>query len=144
MWNSSIGPIATTQRHRGPGSDGNEGVFHIPQSSSITEASTLECLVSYQDILWGFSFPLLRRCSRCILQYQPTRLKVPLVGLYMRERERERERTHFNVFSGRSAFQFSRDLTGIFVCLCEYFQGVAFKINSSLFSCKNISYWLFF
>ena len=31
----------------GPGSDGNERVLCIPQSSSITEASTSYCLVSY-------------------------------------------------------------------------------------------------
>ena len=31
----------------GPGSDGNEGALSIPQSSSITGASTSDCLVSY-------------------------------------------------------------------------------------------------
>ena len=30
-----------------PGSDGNEGVLCIPQRSSITEASTSDCLMSY-------------------------------------------------------------------------------------------------
>ena len=45
MSNRSIGPIdrtlsgATTLGQRGPRSDGNEEVLHIPQSSSITEAS---------------------------------------------------------------------------------------------------------
>ena len=31
----------------GPESDGNEGVLCIPQSSSITGASSSDCLVSY-------------------------------------------------------------------------------------------------
>ena len=33
-----------------PGSDGNEVVLRIPQSSSITGTSPSDCLVSYQDI----------------------------------------------------------------------------------------------
>ena len=36
----------TTPGQRGPGSNGNEGVLHIPQSSSITGASPSDCLVS--------------------------------------------------------------------------------------------------
>ena len=53
MSNSSIWPIdrtltgATTLSQSGPGSDGNEGVLCIPQSSSITGASMSDCLVSY-------------------------------------------------------------------------------------------------
>ena len=38
---------ATTPGQSGPCSDGNEGVLCIPQSSSITEASPSDCLVSY-------------------------------------------------------------------------------------------------
>ena len=38
---------ATTPGKSGPGSDGNEGVLHIPHSSSITESSPSDCLVSY-------------------------------------------------------------------------------------------------
>ena len=38
---------ATTPGYSGPGSDGNEGVLLIPQSSSISEASPSDCLVSY-------------------------------------------------------------------------------------------------
>ena len=50
---SSIWPIdrvlssAATLGQREPGSNGNEGVLHIPQSSSITETSPSDCLVSY-------------------------------------------------------------------------------------------------
>ena len=53
MWNSSIWLIdgtlsfATTRGQSGPGSNGNERVLCIPQSSSITGASLSDCLVSY-------------------------------------------------------------------------------------------------
>ena len=38
---------ATILDQSGPGSDGNEGVLRIPQSSGITGASPSDCLVSY-------------------------------------------------------------------------------------------------
>ena len=38
---------ATTQGQSVPGSDGNKGVFRIPQSSSMTAASPSDCLVLY-------------------------------------------------------------------------------------------------
>ena len=53
MSNSSIGPIdrtlsgATTPGQRRHGSNGNDGVLHIPKTSSITGTSTSDCLVSY-------------------------------------------------------------------------------------------------
>ena len=53
MSNSSILSIgrtlfsATTLGQSGSGSNGNEGVLHIPQSSRITEAATTDCLISY-------------------------------------------------------------------------------------------------
>ena len=59
---SSIWPIdralsgATTLGQRGPGSDGNEGVPYIPQSSSITGASPSDCLVSYLGHSLGESY----------------------------------------------------------------------------------------
>ena len=37
----------------GPGSNGNEGMFHISQSSSITGTTPSDCLVSYQDTHWS-------------------------------------------------------------------------------------------
>ena len=44
-----------------PTGQGNEGVLCIPQSFSITEASPLDCLVSYQDIRWRMGIlPLCR------------------------------------------------------------------------------------
>ena len=51
--NSSIWPIertllgAATPGQIGLGSNGNEAVLHIPQSSSITGASPSDCFVSY-------------------------------------------------------------------------------------------------
>ena len=89
MSNSSIWPIdktlsgATTPGQSGPGSDGNEGALHIPQSSSITGASSSDCLVSYT----GHSFrgpTSLQRCSQCILQPWPTgRLKSWSINIYI-------------------------------------------------------------
>ena len=56
----------------GPGSNGNKGVLHIPQNSSITGTSPSDYLVSYiQDAHWGSLTPL-QRSSRCILQPQLT------------------------------------------------------------------------
>ena len=76
---SSIRPIdrtlsgaATTPGQSEPGSDGNKGVLHIPQSSSITEALPSDCLVSYSEHSWGADLTPLQRCSRCILQPQLT------------------------------------------------------------------------
>ena len=50
MSNSSIWPIdralsgASTQGHSGPGSDSNERVLYIPETSSITGAILSDCL----------------------------------------------------------------------------------------------------
>ena len=38
---------ANSPAQNGPGSDGNEGVFHIPRSSSITEALPSDSLMFY-------------------------------------------------------------------------------------------------
>ena len=58
-----------------PGSNGNERVLQIPQSSD-TEASLSDCFVSYPgDLLWG-CLTLLQRCSQCILQPQTTGLSI--------------------------------------------------------------------
>ena len=42
---------ATTPSQSGPGSEDNEGVIHIPQSSSITGTSPSGGLMSIQDII---------------------------------------------------------------------------------------------
>ena len=55
---SSIWPIdrtlsgATSPGQSGPGSNGNEGVLCIPQSSSITRTSPSDCLMSYPGHTW--------------------------------------------------------------------------------------------
>ena len=75
---NSIQPIdrtlsgATTPGQSGPGSNGNEGVLHIPQSSSIAGTSPSDCLVSYPGHSLGGILTPLQRSSRCILQPQPT------------------------------------------------------------------------
>ena len=48
---------AITLGQSGPGSNGNEGVLFIPQSSRITGASSSDCLMSYQDTLWWGVLP---------------------------------------------------------------------------------------
>ncbi len=40
-----------------PGSNGNEGVLRIPQSSRITVTSPSDCLVSYPRHSLGVSYP---------------------------------------------------------------------------------------
>ena len=45
----------TSTGYSEPGSDGNERVLHIPQSSSITEASPSDCLVLSTGYSWGRS-----------------------------------------------------------------------------------------
>ena len=47
---------ATIPGQSGTGCNGNEGVFRIPQSSSITGTSLSDCLVSYPGHLLGTSY----------------------------------------------------------------------------------------
>ena len=78
MSNSSIWPInrtlsgATTPGLSGPGSDGNERVLCIPYSSSITEASLSDYLMSCEGQSLIVSLTSLQRCSWYIVQPQPT------------------------------------------------------------------------
>ena len=69
---NSIWPIdRTLLGATSPGqSDNNEGVLHIPKSSSISGASPSDCLVSYQGHLLqaGGGLTTMQRCSQCILQ----------------------------------------------------------------------------
>ena len=55
----------------GPGSNGNEGVPRLRQSSRITGTSPSDCLVSYLGHLLG-GLTSVQSCSRCIQQPQPT------------------------------------------------------------------------
>ena len=63
---------ATIPVQSGPGSTGSEGVLRIPQSSSITGTSPSDCLVLYPGGSLGGVVTSLQRCSRCIVQPQPT------------------------------------------------------------------------
>ena len=59
MSNISIWSIsgATTLGQSGPGSNSNEGVISIPQSSSITRTSLSDYLMSYLGHSLGESYP---------------------------------------------------------------------------------------
>ena len=67
---------ATILGQSGPGSNGNEGVLHITQNSSIAGTLPLDCLVSYTRTLIGGGLTPLQRCSKCILQPQPTEQQI--------------------------------------------------------------------
>ena len=74
----SIWPIdsaqlgVTTPGQSGSGSNGNEGVLHIPQISKAG-ASPSDDLLSYPEhLLGGGSLTPQQRCRRCILQPLPT------------------------------------------------------------------------
>ena len=72
---------ATTPGQSGPGSNGNEGVLHIPQDPSITWTSPSDCLVSYQDTRGGGG--LLSLCRGAVsVFYSPSRLGNPLMRLF--------------------------------------------------------------
>ena len=74
---SSIWPIdrtlsgATIPGQSGPGSNGNEGVLRILQSSSITGISQSDCLVSYTGhwLGGGFLIPLQNAQSGGAVEY---------------------------------------------------------------------------
>ena len=64
---------ATILSQSGPGSNGDEGVIYIPQSSSITGTSSSDCLVSYPGhSLVGWGLTPLRSYNWWILQLQLT------------------------------------------------------------------------
>ena len=48
---------ATMLDQRGPGSNGNEEVLHIPKSPNIAGTSPSDCLVSYPGHSLGESYP---------------------------------------------------------------------------------------
>ena len=74
---SSISPIsgATTPGQSGTGIDGSEGVQRVSQSSSITEVSPSDCLVSYAGYSLWRVLPLCKDtvgvfCSPCRLGHR--------------------------------------------------------------------------
>ena len=64
---------STTSGQSGHGSDGKEGVLRIPESSNITGTTPSDCLVPYPGHSLGGGLTPLQRCSRGILNPQPTR-----------------------------------------------------------------------
>ena len=68
---------ATPPGQSEPGSDCNEWVLSIPQSSSITGTSPWECFVSYQDTCWE-SFTLCIDTVRIF--HSPSRLGQDVLG----------------------------------------------------------------
>ena len=74
---SSIWPIyrilsgATPLGHNGPRNDGNEGILHIPQNSSSTEALPSNCLVWYPGYTLGWLLILCK--DAVVLFYRPSR-----------------------------------------------------------------------
>ena len=82
MSNGSIWPIhrtlssSTTLGQSGLGSNGNEGVLHIPQSSIISGASASDSLVSCPGHSFAGRVTPQQRFNRYILQPQPIRLSL--------------------------------------------------------------------
>ena len=69
LFNPSGAPIPGQSE---PGSNGNEGVLHIPLSPSITGTSPSDCLVSYPGHSLGVVLPL---CSGTVsVFYSPSQL----------------------------------------------------------------------
>ena len=64
----------TTLSQSGLGSNGNNGVLHIPQSSRITGTSPSDCLVSYpRHSLWKGGIISLCKDLVCVF-YSPSQL----------------------------------------------------------------------
>ena len=77
-------PCYHSQFHSGRGNDGNERVFCIPLSFSITGASPSVCLVSYQNIGWEEEVTSRQNCCSYILLPQPNGLFTFWVSLRKR------------------------------------------------------------
>ena len=86
---NSIQPIdralsgATIPGQSVPGSNSNEGVRGILQI--ITGTSQSDCFVSHQDTHWGWGLTPLQRCSRYILEPQPTGRSTSCIYIHLNE-----------------------------------------------------------
>ena len=65
----------------GPGSDGNEGVLHIPQSYSITGTSPSDCLVSYPGHSLGVGLTQMQSAYFTVPAYWADRIYSPSLRL---------------------------------------------------------------
>ena len=84
---SSIWPIdrisgVTTLDQSELGSDSNEKVLHIPQSSSNTGTSPSVCLASCTGYSWGGCLNPLQRSSWCVVQPLLTRQLIELLAIH--------------------------------------------------------------
>ena len=102
---------ATIPDQSGPGSNGNEGVLRLPQSSSIIGTSPSDCLATYPGYLLGESYPSAE------VQWAD--------WASMRERERERER--------EKEVERERERERDYALVCVYTN----KINLQFKSCED-------
>ena len=74
----------TTLSQIGPGSDANEGVFRISQSSSITGTSPSDCSVSYHghSLGWGLGGVLFLCWHAIDIFYSPSQLNKETIWVY--------------------------------------------------------------
>ena len=119
---------ATTLGQCGPGSDGNKGVLHITQSSSITGTSPSDCLMSYPGYpLWEGILPFSRGAVGVF--YSLSRLDIYIyiyiyiyisvcVCVYMCVCERERERERVCVCACVCVWERERESVCVCVCVC--------------------------
>ena len=77
LFNPYILPLSGVTTQSGAGSDDNEGVLCIPQSSSITRTSPSGCLLSYTGRSLGEG--VLSLCREAVgVFYNPGRLGKPM------------------------------------------------------------------
>ena len=79
---------AASPGQSGPLSDGNKGILGLLQSSSITEASPSDCLVSYPGHSLGMSYPSVEMQS----VYSTSLANWAIEGWLNREKRRKREK----------------------------------------------------
>ena len=105
---------ATIPGQNEPGSNGNEGMLRIPQSSSITETKLSDCLVSYRGLSGVGSYPSAE--AQSVYSTAPANwANKPAKG-------------YFNAMSFRnhvyctfiSTFSYKRYITGIFCTVTWY------------------------
>ena len=73
---------ATTPRQTGPGSDDNEGVLRIPKDPALLEPHN-QIVQNHIQNTHGGGRTLMQRCSRCILQPQPTGQHIYIFNIYV-------------------------------------------------------------
>ena len=127
---SSIWPIertlsgATTPGPNGPGSDGNEGVLHIPQSSSITGASLSVCLVSYPGHSLEGSYPFAEK--QWVYSTVPANRAIHILGALKSDTH-----THIHTHTHTHTCIYMYIYMYIYIYVCSVFE--SFKFSYQLF-----------